>query len=107
MKRYDHIDNHPDQIGWKKAHMAALFNTPVGLGLQAWTLYQKRFKAHFGFGIGEDRALRDHWAEWGLGLMGLLDGITDGLDCGSVWKIIHENLLEEGFDTDTRKWKGN
>jgi hypothetical protein len=79
---------------------------PFISGLQGWLQYASNSRMYFGVEIGNDHFLREPWAEWGLALKDLLNGPIGRLDSGTLESIIRDNLEEQGFDVELRKWKG-
>lgn len=72
-------------------------NHPLVMMLRGWVQYAGKHKNRYGSGIGEDGVLGAEWEEIGRGLLGLLNGETDGLDCGSIDGNIRDALKAEGF----------
>lgn len=94
---------------WALRHVEAMsapypdFETSVVTGLRAWLTYAEHHKRRYGSGIGEDYFLGDYWGAWGFALLGLLNGATGRLDCGTLSTILRETLEAEGWDTDMQE----
>lgn len=87
---------------WQQRHLSALF-TPreneagiVGM-VKMWLHYADMRKLRFESGIGEDYVLGTEWDAIGRGLLGLLNGETGRLDCGTLDGCIRGALVAEGF----------
>ena len=74
------------------AHGRALMEMLVG-----WAKYAEAHRKQCESGIGEDGVLGAEWEAIGLSLIGLLNGETGGLDCGSIDGNVRELLKAEGF----------
>ncbi len=85
------------------SHIQAVSSQADGFGMAVkqmligWEAYAEAHRKRYGSGIGEDGVLGDHWERIGLELIGLLNGETGGLDCGSIDGNIREMLRAEGF----------
>lgn len=106
MKTINWTYNAPDDTGWKKRHLDALewpqgLEVPISGMLSFWLDYAERHQAQYESTIGEDGALGVEWAQIGRGILGLLNGETGRLDCGTLDTIIRDNLAEMGFSDDT------
>lgn len=101
----NYVPNYPNMGNWKDRHKAAIL-APVGFeraivgGLRAWIDYAAEHAARYGSGIGEDYILGPFWEDWGRCLLGLLDGETGRLDCGTLDAIIRESLMSQGFEEE-------
>ena len=104
MREWNWLGRWPDNTGWKYRHLQAMQVHPVGVAVRAWCEYAAMVDKEFGHQIGQDTALRDHWAAWGEGLRRLLDGPTGGLDAGTVCAIIEDNLTAQGWDVNVERW---
>ena len=99
MKDLSYIAPTPDTGNWKTRHWAQLVKThPVIDGIRAWCAYASAHKARWHDGVGQDYVLGPAWARWGMALRELLNGDMGGADCGTLDSIIHDNLIEQGFD---------
>lgn len=100
----------PNTGGWKDRHMTAIglamteapyrktsHASALVHAIAAWINYaeahQERFESH----IGEDSFLGPVWAKWGQALLGLLNGESGALDCGTLDSIIRDNLALAGL----------
>ena len=88
----------PDTSGWKARHHEAVRRgNSISRGIDAWAGYalghQRRFKAP----IAEDYFLGPAWLAWGKALRTLLNGELDGVDGGTLDRIILANMAEAGF----------
>lgn len=89
---------HHDAIHYRRpldAHENALVSM-----LRGWAAYADAARAKFDSGIGEDYVLGPEWETIGKGMLGLLNGPTGRLDCGTVDSFIRNSLHAEGFKTD-------
>ena len=90
--------------GWQERHDAAVYlpvhETEPGVVpmLRGWAVYAAKHFQHNGSPIGEDYVLGPQWEQIGLGIRGLLNGITGRLDCGTLDAFILDTLSENGFD---------
>jgi len=90
----------------KRQHQAALdaprgFETPILLFCRALASYAEQHAARFDGPIGEDYVLGDYWRSMAQATLGLLNGDTGRLDCGSVDAWIRETATAHGVDLDT------
>lgn len=103
-------DKGTTQTGWDVRHnhtlSAAQYRNDTHAyalvqGLRAWENYAAAHRKEFDSLIGEDYVLGPMWKDWGLGMRGLLNGLTGNLDCGTVDAFILDTLAENGIDTST------
>ncbi len=88
------------------AHQSGL-GTAMGLMLTGWEMYAKAHRERYESGIGEDGTLGDYWAEIGLNIKRLLDGETNGWDCGSlshniVCQLDAEKIQHDGYTLNAK-----
>jgi len=69
--------------------------------LRGWLTYADRHQARYHSGIGADGVLGDEWAALGHAILGLLNGETGRLDCGTLDALIRGTLVAEGFGSDS------
>lgn len=107
MYRIDDMNNtaDPSGSGWVRRHLEALRfpegpEVPIVAMLRGWIDYANGHAKRYECGIGEDGVLGDEWEAIGKGLLGLLNGETGRLDCGSLDGLIRRTLTAEGFDAD-------
>lgn len=84
--------------GWQDRHDSAVANPkpderPMVEMISAWAQYAIQHQRRFESTIGEDYVLGPNWQAIGEGLLGLLNGETGRLDCGTL----------DGFIRDTMK----
>lgn len=68
--------------------------------LRAWLQYADSHRNRFESGIGEDYILGPKWETIGRGILGLLNGETGRLDCGTLDGCIRSALVAEGFSEE-------
>jgi hypothetical protein len=61
-------------------------------------LYADAHEGTYESGIGEDAVLGECWEEIAQGIRGLLNGVTGGLDVGTLDKLLSRMLNSEGFE---------
>lgn len=106
MKAYHWISKTTsDTNGWKSRHGAVMHggSHPIAQAMKAWCEYAEQHKHRFESDIGDDYVLGPAWAKWGFALRALLNGDCGQLDCGTLDTIIHDNLLEQGWNPDTQE----
>ena len=88
---------------WQGRHMSAVLNPKlhfeaaiVGM-VKVWLVYADGHRARYESGIGEDYVLGPEWESIGRSLIGLLNGETGRLDCGTLDGCIRASLVAEGF----------
>lgn len=69
--------------------------------LWAWKTYAQSHTKAYEEKIGEDYVLGPEWKNIGLGIRGLLNGVTGALDCGTLDAFILDTLQENGIETDS------
>jgi hypothetical protein len=108
MAKYDAAWINPDisdMGGWKGRHRMAIL-APVGpersiVGLlKGWIDYTNQHAARYESGIGDDGVLGPEWESIGRGILGLLNGESGRLDCGTLDSLIRNVLSSEGFDAN-------
>jgi hypothetical protein len=70
----------------------------VGM-FKGWLAYAEAHAGSCGSIIGSDYVLGPEWEAIGQALLGLLNGETGRLDCGTLDREIRAALKEQGFDT--------
>lgn len=100
---------YPNTGGWQDRHDTEWRS--VGAGrvshgaciaamLKSWQGYAIAHKARFDVPLGEDYVLGAEWARIGGALRGLLNGLTDNLDCGTVDAFILNTAKQHGITED-------
>lgn len=102
MKASDWIDPKFCAEPWALTHRRAMRfqTTALATAIDAWCYYASHHQAQFGSKIGDDQVLGPAWAKWGEALLTLLNGDLNGMDGGTLDKIIRDNLTEQGYDPD-------
>jgi hypothetical protein len=94
---------------WADRHNTAVSMAKYGQGthqstvvrmLQSWSDYAAAHKDSFGSPIGNDYVLGPNWKDMGLGIRGLLNGLTGNLDCGTLDAFILDTMQENGVGVD-------
>lgn len=91
---------------WKKDHNNAYLAPNVGeeealVALhRGLLLYEAAYKRRFDSQIGSDYVLGPEWFAIAKGLLGLLNGVSGRLDCGTLDKSIREVTESAGFEGD-------
>lgn len=93
-------------IDWKKLHetamasgrLTATHESAIVFLFRAWQAYASAHKARFEGTIGEDYVLGPEWQAIGQALIGLLNGETGRLDCGTLDREIRAELERAGFN---------
>ena len=62
--------------------------------------YAETHQRQFESTIGEDYVLGPEWAQIGKGILGLLNGETCRLDCGTVDGFIRDTFTANGFNDE-------
>lgn len=93
----------PNDTGWQTRHHAAITwpqneESPLVSLIGGWALYADLHKARYESGIGEDGVLGECWARIGVELLGLLNGESGRLDCGTLDGFIRDTLTAEGHN---------
>lgn len=103
--RLDEISNTADPTNsrWVARHLEALRfpegpEVPLVALLRGWIDYANTHRNRFECGIGEDGVLGPEWERIGNALLGLLNGETGRLDCGTLDGLIRRTLDAEGFE---------
>lgn len=108
------VANKAGDNGWRFAHNDAVntlevYGKPgkqqpheiaVVMMLKGWAVYAEAHRKAFDSPIGEDYVLGPEWRAVGLGIRGLLNGVTGRLDCGTLDAFILDTLKENGFDVE-------
>lgn len=111
MKDLSYLPKMPNTGGWQDRHTRAVTGSfalvqcsdnerAMGRAIGAWCDYARNHEARFGSKIGDDYVLGPAWARWGFALRDLLNGDCGRLDCGTLDTILHDNLADQGFNTD-------
>lgn len=98
----------PNTGGWKDRHDLAVlsagmvrgakpFETAVAQMAVGWGRYAIDHRSEYETPIGDDGVLGPEWLAVGKGLIGLLNGQTGRLDCGTVDAFIRDTVHENGF----------
>ncbi len=95
----------PNTGGWQDRHDLAVKSLiPCEYSIvsmaQGWALYAQNQKRRHGSSIGEDYVLGPEWAQIGKGILGLLNGETGRLDCGTVDGFIRDTFKANGFNDE-------
>ncbi len=64
--------------------------------VQGWADYARTHRNRFESTIGEDYVLGPQWQAIGEGLLGLLNGETGALDCGTLDGFIRDTMEAHG-----------
>ena len=94
--------NYPNTSGWQDRHDAAIMASTDGHEagmvkmLKGWQQYATAHHSRFGSAIGEDYVLGPQWQAIGEGLIGLLNGETGRLDCGTLDAFIRDTMEANG-----------
>ena len=83
--------------GPASSHEGAIRNLLLGLADYA-DAHQEAYRSP----IGEDGVLGECWLEVARGLIGLLNGESGRLDCGTIDATIRDIAAEHGFDEKER-----
>lgn len=93
---------------WRSRHLAAIlspadnFERSVRDMLYGWQLYALAHRRQYGSSISDDQVLGPHWREIGEGIIGLLNGETGRLDCGTLDAIIRQEMASEDDNSDCK-----
>ena len=91
---------------WRERHAAAMrrpcadFEEGLVGIFGGWVAYAEAYREAFESGISNDYVLGPEWARVGRGLLGLLNGPTGRLDCGTLDGAIREALDAHGIEED-------
>lgn len=77
------------------------FEEPIVLISRALRLYAEQHAERYESPIGADYVLGDHWKDIARGLIGLLNGETGRLDCGTIDGAIRDLAGCNGMDLDS------
>lgn len=92
-----------DRNYWIGQHQQAMVDPRTGHEsalvrmLSGWDEYREAHAERFSSGVGDDYVLGPEWKAIGEALLGLLNGETGRLDCGTLDGAIRKALAEEGF----------
>ena len=92
--------------GWMNRHLAAIsnpqpgFETAVVQMFSGWLRYADEHNSRYKTGVGADYVLGAEWAKVGSALLGLLNGETGRLDCGTLDSLVRNVLSAEGIDPE-------
>jgi hypothetical protein len=95
-------------LGWPRRHLDAMtaprtnYERAIVELLRGWLRYATAVSdtTDNTYGIGNDSVLGPCWSQIGGGIIGLLDGETGRLDCGTLSTILLGALEREGFNPD-------
>lgn len=96
----------PNTTGWQDRHDAAMlaprpgFEAAIVGMLNGWHLYAGTHQFRFESPIGDDGVLGPEWQAIGQALLGLLNGNTGRLDCGTLDAFIRDTLTLAGAETE-------
>lgn len=91
---------------WARCHTNAMTFNVDGPGpiiasmVKAWAKYADFHQDRYLSEIGDDGFIGTHWADMGKAILGLLNGETGGLDCGTLDGIIRKIATEHGVNGD-------
>ena len=72
---------------------------PIVALCRAWARYADTYTARFdGDLVGTDYVLGLHWLAIGKAIVGLLNGPTGRLDCGTLDAWVRDTVVAQGFD---------
>jgi hypothetical protein len=85
---------------WQYQHQDAMLSPnarekPVVDMVRSWIDYRKQHKARYDSDILEDYVLGPEWRAIGNALLGLLNGETGRLDCGTLDSLIRMELTPD------------
>ena len=100
--------NMPNTGQWQDRHDVAVlsngyiraakpFESAVAQMIVGWGRYALNHKAEYESSIGDDGVLGPEWLAVGKGLLGLLNGQTGNLDCGTCDAFIRDTVHENGY----------
>lgn len=97
--------NMPNDTGWQDRHDDAIryprqAERPIVGMLNAWVLYASQHRDRYDSLIGDDAVLGEHWQAIGEAILGLLNGETGRLDCGTLATFISDTLRNNGVEVD-------
>lgn len=89
--------------GWQERHMSAVltgrgFERPIVRMIEHWLRYADLHQQRYESKIGDDGVLGQHWEQIGVGLLGLLNGETGNLDCGTLDGLIRDAMKDCGVE---------
>jgi hypothetical protein len=91
----------PDTNGWKDRHLRAIQDRqPIAVMLAGWARYADEHRERFESSLGDDRVLGPMWAAIGSAILGLLNGETGDLDCGTLDAFIRNTMIAEGVNLE-------
>jgi len=94
---------------WKQRHLNEWNRAKVGShgqhvaiyhAIRGLATYADAHRSEFDSGIGGDGVLGDYWESMIRGVLGLLNGDTRNLDCGTLDKLLRDMLRAEGRDAE-------
>lgn len=105
MDLYQWMPDSADANGWKRRHLDAILARPGGNAfegaivgmLHAWLLYAEAHQNDYSASIGDDGVLGDEWESMGFAIIGLLNGNTGRLDCGTIDSIVRQAMQRAGL----------
>jgi len=89
-----------DRAKWHKQALwyPKKFEIIVVNGIAAWALCADLHADAYAAPIGEDGVIGEHWRDWAIALLGLLNGQTGNLDCGTLARFIRTTARENGVE---------
>lgn len=95
----------PNTSGWQDRHVEALrnptgFEAAIVLMLKGWTAYADAHRFRYSSRVEGDYVMGPEWEAIGRSVIGLLNGDTGRLDCGTLDGFIRNTLQSEGFNHD-------
>ena len=92
---------HVDAWAQRSGNPRELAAGAVAAAVTAWARYADAHYALYDNRIGDDAVIGEGWKSWGKSLLGLLNGETGKLDCGTVDKMIREIAELNGVELDS------
>jgi hypothetical protein len=97
----------PNTGDWQGRHTAAWFGgSSNGFArcirnmISVWCTYAEQHQRRYESPIGEDGVLGAEWARMGKSILGMLNGETGNLDCGTVDGLIRSIAAGHGVDSE-------
>lgn len=94
------------ESAWRYLHERALTHQPdaheraIVKLLQGWIGYAKAHMDRYEGRVGDDGVLGPEWEAIGRAVLGLLNGQTGRLDCGTLDAIVRATLAAEGLEEE-------
>lgn len=73
------------------------FGANIAAQVKAWAKYADLHYARYESLIGDDGYIGEHWEDQAKSILGLLNGETGGLDCGTIDSLIRAIAREHGL----------